>query len=79
MNRYGLPYMGSKNKIANWVVDVLPKAEHLYDLFCGGCAVTHAAMMRGKYEHYHVNDISNIGGGHFATLSRENCSLIIVG
>lgn len=62
MNRYGLPYMGSKNKIANWVVDVLPKAEHLYDLFCGGCAVTHAAMMRGKYAHYHVNDISNIGG-----------------
>lgn len=62
MNRYGLPYMGSKNKIANWVVDVLPKSERLYDLFCGGCAVTHAAMMRGKYEHYHVNDISNIGG-----------------
>ena len=62
MNRYGLPYMGSKNRIANWVVDVLPKSERLYDLFCGGCAVTHAAMMRGKYEHYHVNDISNIGG-----------------
>lgn len=62
MNRYGLPYMGSKNKIANWVVDVLPKSERLYDLFCGGCAVTHAAMMLGKYEHYHVNDISNIGG-----------------
>lgn len=62
MNRYGLPYMGSKNKIANWVVDVLPKSERLYDLFCGGCAVTHAAMMRGKYEHYHVNDINNIGG-----------------
>lgn len=54
--------MGSKNKIANWVVDVLPKAEHLYDLFCGGCAVTHAAMMRSKYQHYHVNDINNIGG-----------------
>ena len=62
MNRYGLPYMGSKNKIANWVVDVLPKSERLYDLFCGGCAVTHAAMMRGKYEHYHVNDINNMGG-----------------
>lgn len=62
MNRYGLPYMGSKNKIANWVVDVLPKSEHLYDLFCGGCAVTHAAMMRHKYQHYHVNDINNIGG-----------------
>lgn len=59
--RFGLPYMGSKNKIANWVVDCLPPAEHFYDLFCGGCAVTHAAMLRHKYKHYHVNDITDMG------------------
>lgn len=59
--RYGLPYMGSKNKIADWVVDCLPPAEHFYDLFCGGCAVTHAAMLRHKYKHYHVNDITDMG------------------
>lgn len=59
--RYGLPYMGSKNKIADWVVDCLPPAEHFYDLFCGGCAVTHAAMHRHKYKHYHVNDITDMG------------------
>ena len=59
--RYGLPYMGSKTKIADWVIDCLPPAEHFYDLFCGGCAVTHAAMLRHKYKHYHVNDITDMG------------------
>ena len=55
--RYGLPYQGSKNQIAEWVIRNLPKAEHFYDLFAGGCAVTHAAMLSGKYQHFHANDI----------------------
>lgn len=55
--RYGLPYQGSKNKIAEWVISNLPKAEHFYDLFAGGCAVTHAAMLSGKYQYFHANDI----------------------
>lgn len=55
--RYGLPYQGSKNKIAEWVISNLPKAEHFYDLFAGGCAVTHAAMLSGKYKYFHANDI----------------------
>lgn len=33
---FGLPYKGSKNKIAKWVCDILPKANTLYDLFAGG-------------------------------------------
>lgn len=36
--RYGLPYMGSKNKIAEWVLQYIPKADNFYDLFCGGYA-----------------------------------------
>ena len=55
--RYGLPYQGSKNAIAKWVIDQLPAAEHFYDLFAGGCAVTHAAIESGKYKHVHANDI----------------------
>lgn len=55
--RYGLPYMGSKNKIAEWILSFLPRAENLYDLFCGGCAVTHCAMERGRYNNYYINDI----------------------
>lgn len=55
--RYGLPYMGSKNQIARQIVDFLPPAKHFYDLFCGGCAVSHAAMLSGKYETVTINDI----------------------
>lgn len=53
---YGLPYQGSKNRIARRLVDALPPAPVLYDVFCGGCAVTHAAMLSGKYQHFVIND-----------------------
>ena len=53
---YGLPYQGSKNRIARRLVDALPAAPVLYDVFCGGCAVTHAALLSGKYQHFVVND-----------------------
>jgi len=55
--RYGLPYKGSKNAIAMWVVEQLPPAETFVDLFAGGCAVTHAAMLSGKYKRFICNDI----------------------
>ena len=55
--QYGLPYKGSKNKIAKQIVDFLPAGGALYDLFAGGCAVTHAAMEAGKWSRYVVNDI----------------------
>ncbi len=54
--KYGLPYKGSKNKLAERIVRLLPEADHLIDLFCGGCAVSHAALLRGKWPHVHVND-----------------------
>lgn len=54
--RYGLPYQGSKSKIVDFVVANLPKAEILVDLFCGGCAVTHGALLSGKYNHIIIND-----------------------
>ena len=53
---YGLPYQGSKNRIAKRLVDALPSAPVLYDVFCGGCAVTHAAMLSGKYQRFVIND-----------------------
>lgn len=55
--KYGLPYKGSKNKLAERIVNLLPDGEHLIDLFCGGCAVTHRALLCGKYPHIHINDI----------------------
>ena len=56
--RYGMPYMGSKNTVAKAIVDMLPSAECFVDLFCGGCAVTHAAMLSGKYKRFIINDVN---------------------
>lgn len=55
---YGLPYKGSKNKLATRIVDLLPRRKHFYDLFCGGCAVTHAAMLSHKWEDFTINDLN---------------------
>ena len=55
--RYGIPYQGSKNRIAKWTVDHLPGSRAFVDLFAGGCAVSHYAMINGKYEKYILNDI----------------------
>ena len=33
--RYGVPYRGSKNKIAQWVISNLPAGDTLIDLFAG--------------------------------------------
>lgn len=56
---YGLPYQGSKNSIAKKMIDALPAAETFVDLFAGGCAITHAAMLSGKYKRFIVNDITD--------------------
>lgn len=56
--KYGLPYKGSKNKLAERIVRLLPRRTNLVDLFCGGCAVSHAALLMGKFEHIYINDIN---------------------
>jgi hypothetical protein len=58
MARWGLPYQGSKNGIAEWVVDNLPPSDCLVDLFAGGCAITHCAMVKGKWGRIIANDIT---------------------
>ena len=57
--RYGIGYQGSKNKVAEWVVDNLPPATRLYDLFAGGCAIAHCAMLQGKYKEIVCNDVTD--------------------
>ena len=54
---YGIPYKGSKNKLAERLINLFPKADNFYDLFCGGCAVAHAALLSHKYKTVHINDI----------------------
>ena len=55
---YGIPYKGSKNKIAENIIAQLPPAKHFYDLFGGGGAMTHCALMSGKYEFVHYNEFN---------------------
>ena len=55
--RYGMPYMGSKNKIAKWVIDHIPASDYLYDLFGGGGAITHCACESGKFKHVIYNEL----------------------
>ena len=57
MANYGIPYMGSKNTIAHIIIDMLPSADNFYDLFCGGCSITHCAMLSKKWKNIIFNDI----------------------
>lgn len=60
MSAYGIPYKGGKSKIVNWLVHSLPPAEHFYDLFCGGCSVTHYGMLMRRWEQFNINDINGM-------------------
>ena len=57
--RFGVSYMGSKNKIVKALISQLPSTKYFVDLFAGGCAMTHGAMLSGKYERFIANDISD--------------------
>ena len=55
---YGLPYAGSKSRIAHWVIDHLPRGRVLIDAFAGGCAITHRALLSQKWQTIIANDIN---------------------
>ena len=58
-SRWGFGWMGSKNAIAEEIIDLLPVGECLVDLFAGGCAITHCAMVQGggKWKRFIANDL----------------------
>lgn len=57
-DKYGLPYAGSKSRIAHWVIDNLPRGRVLIDAFAGGCAITHRALLSQKWQTVIANDIN---------------------
>lgn len=57
--RFGVGYMGSKNQIVKKLMPQLPSAKYFVDLFAGGCAMTHGAILSGKYERFIANDIGD--------------------
>lgn len=48
-HNYGLPYKGSKNTIAERIVQCLPSGGRFLDACCGGGAISHAAYLSGRY------------------------------
>ena len=58
--KFGMPYKGSKNSIAQHIIDVMPPAEHFYDLFGGGGAMTHCAALSGKFKYVHYNEFNPV-------------------
>lgn len=56
--KYGIPYMGSKGKIAEDIISFLPKSENFYDLFGGGFSISHCALISKKWNNVFYNEIN---------------------
>ena len=56
---WGVPYKGSKSQIVDGLIEAIPYkgVDNFYDLFAGGCAVTHKMLLEGRYRHCYANDI----------------------
>lgn len=55
---FGVPYKGSKNKIGQRILEQIPQADIFVDLFAGGCAMSHIALLSDKYKKVIANDIN---------------------
>ena len=58
MSKYGIPYMGSKDKIAEKIISFLPSGNRLCDLFGGGFAITECAIYSHKYKQHLYNELN---------------------
>ena len=59
--KYGVPYQGSKSAIADIIVNALPSGGTFYDLFSGGCAISHCAALSKKWNRVFINDVNPFG------------------
>ena len=64
---YGMPYTGSKNGIAETLISLLPPGKRFVDLFGGGGAMTHCAVLSGKYESVLYNEVLPLVADTFRT------------
>ena len=58
----GIPYMGSKRKIAKPLMDYMlnsnPNAKYFYDLFGGGGAMSFEALKKKRFKTVHYNELN---------------------
>ena len=57
IRKYGAAYQGSKSKIADEIISLLPSRKYFIDAFSGGGALSHCALESGKFEHIIANDL----------------------
>ena len=57
VRKYGAAYQGSKSKIADEIISLLPDKKYFIDAFSGGGALAHCALESGKYENIIANDL----------------------
>lgn len=57
IRKYGAAYQGSKSKIADEIISLLPNKKYFIDAFAGGGALAHCALESGKFEHIIANDL----------------------
>ena len=61
-SKLGLPYMGSKRKLAGKIVDKIlqdnPNTKYVYDLFGGGGAISFEFLQRPQIEMVHYNELN---------------------
>ena len=57
MTRYGLPYKGSKNKIAKRLIEFIPRTENFVDMMCGGASVSQYIKEHRPETNVHLNDV----------------------
>jgi len=60
--KLGIPYMGSKRRIAGKIVDKIlldnPNAKYVYDLFGGGGAISFEFLQRPQIEKVFYNELN---------------------
>ena len=54
--KYGIIYQGSKNAIAEKIIEILPSGRRFVDLFGGGAAISHCAVLSGKWQNVLYNE-----------------------
>lgn len=59
IRKYGAAYQGSKSKIADEIISMLPARKYFIDAFSGGGALAHCALESGKFEHIIANDLQS--------------------
>ena len=57
VRKYGAAYQGSKSKIADEIISLLPAKKYFIDVFAGGGALSHCALESGKFEYIITNDL----------------------